>query len=55
MVCETGLLGEIRHTNKVYKSGETSQWRVCYQRGLPRLIYFEGVSISNILEPLLLN
>ena len=32
------VLGEIRHCAKVYKSGEASRWRVCYQRGLPRLV-----------------
>ena len=38
------LLGEIRHGAKVYKSGEASRWRVCYQQGLPRLvsIQFKG-------------
>ena len=33
------VLGEIRHVAKVYTSGEASRWRVCYQRGLPRLAY----------------
>ena len=33
------MLGEIRHGAEAYKSGEASRWRVCYQQGLPRLVW----------------
>ena len=32
------VLGKVRHGAKVYLSGEVSRWRVCHQRGLPRLV-----------------
>ena len=34
------VLGEIFHSAEVYKSAEASQWRVCYQWGLPRLVFY---------------
>ena len=33
-------------TKKVGQSGGASRWRVCYQRGLPRLVYERGVDYS---------
>ena len=29
---------KIIHSEKIGQSGEASRWRVCYQRGLPRLV-----------------
>ena len=29
---------------KIGQSGRASQWRVCYQRGLPRLVNRPGVA-----------
>ena len=33
------------HQNRITgQSGEASRWRVCYQRGLPRLVYLHCVT-----------
>ena len=39
---------------KSWQSGEASRWRVCYQRGLPRLVYPDGATKPkrlNVTQP----
>ena len=31
--------------------GEASRWRVCYQRGLPRLVWFDPEILNLVADP----
>ena len=33
------------HVKKIGQGGGASRWRVCYQRGLPRLVFAMGATI----------
>ena len=51
-------LSHVTCHKKIGQSGEASRWRVCYQRGLPRLVFmmidYNGDTEYAIIETVLL-
>ena len=50
--CMSGHVSRVTcHMPRVTCHGETSQWRVCYQRGLPCLVYIIPPTMMNNILP----
>ena len=45
------MTNKINCQTKIEQSGGASRWRVCYQRGLPRLVFFQLTNLSRDATP----
>ena len=47
----SGVRCQVSHVFFLGQCGEASRWRVCYQRGLPRLVFFWGNKLTSSTNP----